>query len=850
MKLRARSALLSLTVALGILVAGCATTDSPAPRTSGAPAGVPVEKLLVVDCLLPPQVRQLGRSRTYLSARRAARIPAYQCEIRGGEYVVFDRADYRSALAVWLPDAEAGDPQAQTYVGEIYEQGLGTAPDHARAAEWYRRAADQGYSRAMTNLGSLHERGLGVPRDRTRALNLYRQASGLQGQDIVFADALEAVSAERDRLAGALARSEAALSQAQQAPAPDTEALRRELSETRAALARQREQAERDRQELIRLRSQSVAPATASTAEVATLQAEIAERERRLGDLSQQVGYLEERARQAEQSVQVQVRAAQAGRDAVAEEQATLARRLAALEGELAQARREAASWQERFMQHQQAWAVVERPDTGVPQAELDAMRAELAEALVQVDNLQGALRQARFETEAEREAGARLVEELARSRTRLEATRGQVQGLERALAEARTDAARAESLERDLQRAHADLQRAQQEIDGLERSVAEAEAVSGADRQHAERVKRELEKARLSIAKSQRRMVDMERQLQIARSDGASGPELARSRERAEQLARDLELARSELQGAQGRVQAMEEELVEARSRLEDLGRLETVALRSGAEPAPAPGGSGGALLGARLGRYHALIIGNSNYGHFNNLATPHNDARALGDLLRQVYGFQVEVLLDADRERMLRAIEGYRARLTENDNFLLYYAGHGELDRANDEGNWLPVDAERDNIVNWIPNKAITNIINNMSAKHVMVIADSCYSGTLTRSTATAIGGALSEQQQLRLYGEMARKRSRTVLTSGGVAPVLDAGGGGHSIFASALLETLRANRSILEGPYLFGEIFDRMRARTDTLGVRQEPQYAALHFAGDEGVPFLFAASPQSL
>ena len=32
----------------------------------------------------------------------------------------------------------------------------------------------------------------------------------------------------------------------------------------------------------------------------------------------------------------------------------------------------------------------------------------------------------------------------------------------------------------------------------------------------------------------------------------------------------------------------------------------------------------------------------------------------------------------------------------LTENDNFLLYYAGHGELDTVNDRGHWLPVDAD----------------------------------------------------------------------------------------------------------------------------------------------------------
>ena len=110
---------------------------------------------MVVDCLLPGQIRQLGGKVTYVTARRAVKTSARDCEIRGGEYVAFDRANYATALKVWLPLAEGGDPAAQTYVGEIYEQGLGTQPDPATAATWYRKAADKGYSRAALNLGAL-----------------------------------------------------------------------------------------------------------------------------------------------------------------------------------------------------------------------------------------------------------------------------------------------------------------------------------------------------------------------------------------------------------------------------------------------------------------------------------------------------------------------------------------------------------------------------------------------------------------------------------------------------------------------------------------------------------------------
>ena len=92
------------------------------------------DELLIVDCLLPGQIRKLGQRITYLTARQAIKTSAQDCEIRGGEYVAYDRANYATALKVWLPLAEGGDPQAQTYVGEIYEKGLGTSPDYAQAA--------------------------------------------------------------------------------------------------------------------------------------------------------------------------------------------------------------------------------------------------------------------------------------------------------------------------------------------------------------------------------------------------------------------------------------------------------------------------------------------------------------------------------------------------------------------------------------------------------------------------------------------------------------------------------------------------------------------------------------------
>ena len=115
----------------------------------------------VVDCLLPGQIRQLGTQVTYVTQRRPIRTTAEDCAIRGGEYVALDRADYGTALKVWMSAAQGGDPDAQYYVAVLYEKGAEGQPNFSQAASWYEKAAERGISRAAINLGRLYEQGLG-----------------------------------------------------------------------------------------------------------------------------------------------------------------------------------------------------------------------------------------------------------------------------------------------------------------------------------------------------------------------------------------------------------------------------------------------------------------------------------------------------------------------------------------------------------------------------------------------------------------------------------------------------------------------------------------------------------------
>ena len=81
-------------------------------------------------------------------------------------------------------------------------------------------------------------------------------------------------------------------------------------------------------------------------------------------------------------------------------------------------------------------------------------------------------------------------------------------------------------------------------------------------------------------------------------------------------------------------------------------------------------------------------------------------------------------------------KSLNQYVKSLNTNDNFILYYSGHGE--ESTDEGFWLPVDADLDDDTNWISNDYVTRKLRQIKAKNILVIADSCYSGTLTRGIA----------------------------------------------------------------------------------------------------------------
>jgi len=235
-------------------------------------------------------------------------------------------------------------------------------------------------------------------------------------------------------------------------------------------------------------------------------------------------------------------------------------------------------------------------------------------------------------------------------------------------------------------------------------------------------------------------------------------------------------------------------------------------------------------------FGRYHALVIGIDAYRHLPRLATAVNDATAIARVLQSRYGFAVRLMADATRAEIVETLDEYRAKLEPEDNLLIYYAGHGWLDPEADKGFWLPVDAREDRRTNWVSNDTVRDALRALKAKHVLVVADSCFAGTLTRDAPVKADRGRDYIQR------MATRKARQALTSGGLEPVADSGGSGHSPFAAALLDALGRNEGVLEGTALFAEL-----RRPVAVSSEQVPQFADIRQVGHQGGDFMFVRRP---
>jgi hypothetical protein len=205
------------------------------------------------------------------------------------------------------------------------------------------------------------------------------------------------------------------------------------------------------------------------------------------------------------------------------------------------------------------------------------------------------------------------------------------------------------------------------------------------------------------------------------------------------------------------------------------------------------------------------ALLIGINQYTGVPPLRGSVNDVAFLSEVLSSRFGFaakDVETLIDgqATRAGILSALDRLAARSAPGDLVYLHFSGHGSQvrDRNGDEADGqdetiVPQDGRTQGVPD-ITDDEIGDKLKAIRAKSVIVVLDSCHSGTATRalgakSSADALLGGLTPRyvppdDRAELYEDGAGgTKSRAVV------PLVSSG---HILFTGAAF-----NEEALDGP-----------------------------------------------
>jgi hypothetical protein len=236
--------------------------------------------------------------------------------------------------------------------------------------------------------------------------------------------------------------------------------------------------------------------------------------------------------------------------------------------------------------------------------------------------------------------------------------------------------------------------------------------------------------------------------------------------------------------------------------------------------------------LIPAGVGKYYALIIGINNYSdpQINTLDKPIKDAELFYNTITDKYTFEkdnVTLLRDATMAEMVESLDHYAKVVKPNDNFLIFYAGHGIWDEESEIGFWLPSDARKNSKLAWFRNSTLRDYLREIKSKHTLLISDACFGGSIFKTRAAFTDAPLAINKLYELP-------SRKAMTSGTLTVVPD-----QSAFLKYMIDRLENNtEKFLSSEQLFSNFRMAVINNSNVL-----PQYGVIQDVGDEGGDFIF-------
>lgn len=189
-----------------------------------------------------------------------------------------------------------------------------------------------------------------------------------------------------------------------------------------------------------------------------------------------------------------------------------------------------------------------------------------------------------------------------------------------------------------------------------------------------------------------------------------------------------------------------------------------------------------------AAVGSGRALLIGINEYAAVPDLRGALNDIDLIQQVLVSRYEFRPANITrltneQATRAGILAAFERFAASVGPDDFVFIHYSGHGSqaADVDKDEGDdgkdetILSTDARTPGVAD-ITDDELGDLLAKVKSKRVVIVLDSCHSGTATRGLSALRSRAVPEDMRVELYD---RPRTRAVV------PLAE---GGHLLFTGA--------------------------------------------------------------
>ncbi len=237
-----------------------------------------------------------------------------------------------------------------------------------------------------------------------------------------------------------------------------------------------------------------------------------------------------------------------------------------------------------------------------------------------------------------------------------------------------------------------------------------------------------------------------------------------------------------------------------------------------------------------ATKAKNYLMVVGINSYEYWPKLNNAVKDANDVAQTLRSIYKFDFDdvILLTnetATRNNIYKALRDFVTKVTPQDNFMIYFSGHGYFDELLNEGYWVPVDAKVNSTGDYLSNSDILKVIGNINSQHTFLVADACFSGSLFSDTK-------------RGYIEnVERFKSRWGLASGRLEVVSDGQEGNNSPFAKKFIEFLKTNK---DDKISVSQLVQHVKMSVAEIS-DQTPIGNPLKSVGDEGGEFVFYKRP---